>query len=65
MGGIVFTLTLKEDNTWASSRKILQTSSITDSGGYFTSDTVEDALQEIGAELAGIDTLLGSGEITS
>ena len=39
--------------------------SITDSGGYFTSDTVEGALQEIGAELTGINTLLGSGEITS
>lgn len=39
--------------------------SITDSGGYFNSDTVEGALQEIGAELAGINTLLGSGEITS
>ena len=35
--------------------------SITDSGGYFTSDTVEGALQEIGAELAGVNTLLGSG----
>ena len=35
--------------------------SITDSGGYFTSDTVEGALQEIGAELAGLNTLLGSG----
>ena len=35
--------------------------SITDSGGYFTSDTVEGALQEIGTELAGINTLLGSG----
>ena len=39
----------------------LQPKSITDSGGHFTSDTVEDALQEIGAELAGINTLLGSG----
>ena len=39
----------------------LQTKSITDSGGHFTSDTVEGALQEIGAELAGINTLLGSG----
>ena len=38
--------------------------SITDSGGYFISDTVEGALQEIGAELAGINTLLGSGEAT-
>ena len=35
--------------------------SITDSGGYFTSDNVEGALQEIGTELAGINTLLGSG----
>ena len=39
----------------------LQSKSITDSGGYFTTDTVEGALQEIGAELAGINTLLGSG----
>ena len=39
----------------------LQPKSITDSGGHFTSDTVEGALQEIGAELAGINTLLGSG----
>ena len=39
----------------------MQSESITDSGGYFTSDTVEGALQEIGAELAGINTLLGSG----
>jgi hypothetical protein len=41
-----------------------QTKSITDAGGYFTSDTVEGALQEIGAELAGINTLIGSGVIT-
>ena len=39
----------------------LQSKSITDSGGYFTTDTVEGALQEIGMELAGINTLLGSG----
>ena len=39
----------------------LQPKSITDSGGHFTTDTVEGALQEIGAELAGINTLLGSG----
>ena len=44
---------------------VFQTKSITDSGGHFTSDTVEGALQEIGAELAGVNTLLGSGEITS
>lgn len=39
----------------------LQSKSITDSGGHFATDTVEGALQEIGAELAGINTLLGSG----
>ena len=39
----------------------LQSKSITDSGGYFHTDTVEGALQEIGAELAGTNTLLGSG----
>ena len=39
----------------------LQSKSITDSGGHFTTDTVEGALQEMGAELAGINTLLGSG----
>ena len=65
MGSIVYTLTLRDDNTWAITQTSLQTSSITDTGGHFTSDTVEGALQEIGAELAGINTLLGSGEITS
>ena len=40
---------------------VFQSKSITDSGGHFTSDTVEGALQEIGTELAGINTLLGSG----
>lgn len=65
MGGIVYTLALRDDNTWAFSETSLQTSSITDTGGYFTSDTVDGALQEIGAELAGVNTLLGSGEITS
>ena len=65
MGSIVYTLALRDDNTWAFSETSLQTSSITDSGGYFTTDTVEGALQEIGAELAGVNTLLGSGEITS
>lgn len=40
-----------------------QPKSITDTGGYFTSDTVEGALQELGAELAGINTLIGSGVI--
>ena len=41
-----------------------QPKAITDAGGYYTTDTVEGALQEIGAELAGINTLIGSGVIT-
>ena len=40
-----------------------QPKAITDAGGYFTTDTVEGALQEVGAELSGINTLLGSGVI--
>ena len=42
----------------------LQSKAITDTGGYYTTDTVDGALQEIGAELAGVNTLLGSGVIT-
>lgn len=42
----------------------LQTKAITDTGGYYSTDTVDGALQEIGAELAGVNTLLGSGVIT-
>lgn len=45
-----------------SSKKIkddCQTKVITDAGGYFSSNTVEDVLQELGAELSGLDTLLG------
>ena len=61
MGSIVYTLTLRDDNTWVFRETSLQSESITDSGGHFTSDTVEGALQEIGTELAGINTLLGSG----
>lgn len=38
-----------------------QSKSIADTGSYFTTDTVEGALQELGAELAGINTLLGTG----
>ncbi len=34
---------------------------ITDEGGYFASENIEGALQEIGAELSGINTLLGTG----
>ena len=41
----------------------LQKTQITDTGGYFTADTVEGALQEIGAELSGINTLIGTGVI--
>ena len=41
-----------------------QTKAITDTGGYFTTDTVEAALQEIGAEIAGINTLIGTGVIS-
>lgn len=32
---------------------------ISDAGGYFTGTTVEAALQELGATLSGLDTLLG------
>ena len=53
MGSIVYTLTLRDDNTWVSRETSLQSESITDTGGYFTTDTVEGALQEIGAGLAG------------
>lgn len=42
----------------------LQTKAITDTGGYYTTDTVDGALQEIGDELAGVNTLIGSGVIT-
>ena len=41
-----------------------QTKSITDTGGYYTTDTVEGALQEIGAEIAGVNTLIGTGVIS-
>lgn len=41
-----------------------QSQAITDEGGYYTTNTVEGALQEIGAELSGVNTLIGSGEIT-
>ena len=39
----------------------LQTQEISDAGGYFTDSTVEAALQALGAELCGINTLLGGG----
>lgn len=41
------------------SKELFQTKVITDNGGYFSSNTVDEALQEIGAELSGLDTLLG------
>lgn len=52
-----------ENGAWAASGA-LQTKAITDTGNYFTTDTVEGALQEIGAELSGVNTLIGSGVIT-
>ena len=57
-------LILFNDDTIAEMGLEIQTKSITDAGGYYTTDTVEGALQEIGAELAGINTLIGSGVIT-
>lgn len=38
----------------------LQTQAITDAGGYFSTDTVEAALQQLGAELDGVATLLAA-----
>lgn len=35
-----------------------QPKSITDTGGYFITDTVEGALQEIGSQLDGLDAAL-------
>ena len=35
-----------------------QTLKITDSGNWFSGESVEDALQEIGGTLAGVDNLL-------
>ena len=40
-----------------------QTQAITDEGGYFTDDTVEGALQELGGSLNGVDSAL-SGILT-
>ena len=40
-----------------------QSKAITDTGGYFAADTVEGALQELGAALSGVDSLIGSGVI--
>lgn len=42
----------------------MQTKAITDTGGYYTTDTVEGALQEIGAEIAGVNALIGTGVIS-
>lgn len=38
----------------------LQTEKITDSGNYFSTDTVDGALQEIGSTLNGVETLLAT-----
>lgn len=38
----------------------LQTQAITDAGGYFSTDTVEAALQQLGAAVDGVETLLAA-----
>lgn len=38
----------------------LQTQAITDAGGYFSTDTVEAALQQLGAAVDGVATLLAA-----
>lgn len=38
----------------------LQTQNITDAGGYFSTDTVEAALQQLGASVDGVETLLAA-----
>ena len=38
----------------------IQTQAITDAGGYFTTDTVEAALQQLGSTVDGIETLLAA-----
>lgn len=38
----------------------LQTQAITDAGGYFNTDTVEAALQQLGASVDGVETLLAA-----
>lgn len=38
----------------------LQTQAITDAGGYFTTDTVEAALQQLGGAVDGVETLLAA-----
>lgn len=53
---------LNTETKTLSSKKIkddFQTKVITDAGDYFSSNTVEGVLQELGAELSGLDTLLG------
>lgn len=48
----------------ASAERSAASVAIADAGGYFTGSTVEAALQEIGSEIAGINTLLGTGVFT-
>ena len=38
----------------------LQTQTITDAGGYFSTDTVEAALQQLGASVDGVESLLAA-----
>lgn len=53
---------LVEDNgTVKRAPKSMFDGTILDAGGYYTSGTVEGALQEIGAELFGLRELIGGG----
>ncbi len=55
------TLVTEEDLNNAVAELEGKMTAITDEGGYFASENIEGALQEIGAELSGINTLLGTG----
>lgn len=52
--------TASSTKTYSSSKmnNTYQSKAITDTGNYFATDTVEDALQEIGEKLSGVETLL-------
>lgn len=45
-------------NKWDVTFKLLQWRNILDSGNYYTTDTVEGALQEIGSTLSGVESAL-------
>ena len=64
--GVLYMITDSTPSTdyYTKTDNAFQTKAITDTGGYYTTDTVEAALQEIGAEIAGINTLIGTGVIS-